>query len=91
MTNNTVPLILSQESVSARGPVKARTANVAVVYTAPDGHVEVFDSGRPDRWSRRAFSRFRLRYEVDTGDHRRTVELRSSPLPARGAMLETCG
>jgi uncharacterized protein YegL len=81
-----VPLIVKKDPVprSAIGPVKSRTPDVAVVYATPEGEVAVFDPGRLDRWSMRVFSRYRLRYEVDLGDHRRTVELRSSPLPARG-------
>lgn len=85
---NPVPLILNKDPIprSAVGPVKARTPDVAVVYTTAAGEVAVFDPGQRDRWTKRMFSRYRLRYEVDVGDHRRTVELRSSPLPARGGI-----
>jgi uncharacterized protein YegL len=87
MTNR-VPLILKKDPIprSAVSPVKARTPDVAVVYATPAGEVAVFDSGQRDRWTKRMFSRYRLRYEVDIGDHRRTVELRSSPLPASGGI-----
>ncbi len=83
-----VPLILKKESIprTAVGPVKSRTPDVAVVYATSAGEVSVFDPGMRDRWSRRVFARYRLRYEVDLGDHRRTVELRTSPLPARGGI-----
>ncbi|MGH3904518.1 MAG: vWA domain-containing protein [Pseudonocardiaceae bacterium] len=83
-----MPLILKKESIprTAVGPVKSRTPDVAVVYATSAGEVSVFDPGMRDRWSRRVFARYRLRYEVDLGDHRRTVELRTSPLPARGGI-----
>lgn len=83
---NTVPLILKKEPVSAVRPVKSRTPDVAVIYATPAGEVAVFDPGRRDGWTTRTFSRYRLRYEVDMGDHRRTVELRNSPLPACGGI-----
>src|SRR5262249_35769023 len=43
-------------------------------------------SGDRDRWSRRVFARYQMRYEVDLGDHRRTLQLRSAPLPASGGV-----
>ncbi|MGH3832076.1 MAG: hypothetical protein ACRDRS_16795 [Pseudonocardiaceae bacterium] len=79
-----VPLILKKDRVTTVGSVTARTPDVAVVYATPAGEVDVFDPGRRDSWAKRVSSRYRLRYEVDLGDHRHTVELRSSPLPARG-------
>ena len=87
MTNR-VPLILKKEWIprTAVGPVKSRTPDVAVVYATAAGEVAVFDPGKRDRWTMRVFARYRLRYEVDLGDHRRTVELRTSPLPARGGI-----
>ncbi|PZS27674.1 MAG: hypothetical protein DLM61_16115 [Pseudonocardiales bacterium] len=83
-----VLLILNKAPVprGAVGPVNARTPDVAVVYATPAGEVAVFDPGKRDRWTNRVFSHYRLRYEVDLGDHRHTVELRSSPLPARGGI-----
>jgi uncharacterized protein YegL len=83
MTNR-APLILRKDPVTTVGPVTSRRPDVAVVYATPAGEVAVFDPGKRDRWTKRMFSRYRLRYEVDMGDHRRTVEFRSSPLPARG-------
>lgn len=87
MTNR-VPLILKKDPIprTAVSPVKARTPDIAVVYATTAGEVAVFDPGQRDRWTMRMFSRYRLRYEVDIGDHRRTVELRSSPLPANGGI-----
>ena len=59
------------------------TPDVAVVYATGSGQV-VYFGGRPLTWTEQAFSAYRLRYDVDMSDHRRTVELRSTPLPSRG-------
>lgn len=77
-------MILKREPVTTMGPVTSRTPDVAVVYVTADGTIDVYDRNRRDRWSRRVFAGYKWRYEVDMGDHRRTVELRTSPLPARG-------
>ncbi|WP_229074272.1 hypothetical protein [Actinoplanes sp. DH11] len=59
------------------------TPDVAVVYATGSGDVQYF-GGRPlSKWEQ-TYGAYRTRYDVDTGDHRRTVELRSSPLPSRG-------
>jgi uncharacterized protein YegL len=82
--SNTLPLILSKEPLS-RGLLSAdkpALPSVAVVY-AGFGETAYFD-GRPLRWSSRVMAKYRYRYEVDTGDHRRTAKLENSPLPARG-------
>ncbi|MCC9310935.1 hypothetical protein LN042_28350 [Kitasatospora sp. RB6PN24] len=83
MTPPTVPLILSQEPVRGQlGPVKATSPSRAVVYATAAGELAWFD-GRPLSWSQQFFSKYRTRYEVDVSDHRRTVVLRSTPLPSR--------
>ncbi|EWM68057.1 MULTISPECIES: hypothetical protein [Micromonospora] len=80
-----LPLILEVSPV-ARGPftvTRATTPSRAVVYATGGGEVTSFD-GKPMRWSQQALSPYRTRYDVDTGDHRRRAELRSTPLPSRG-------
>ncbi|GAA2601584.1 hypothetical protein GCM10010435_96210 [Winogradskya consettensis] len=62
---------------------KGTLPNVAVVYSTGSGQVAYFD-GRPLTWSEQAFSQYRTRYDVDLSEHRRTAELRSTPLPSRG-------
>lgn len=83
-----VPLILRKDPVGSKGPTTPRAADVAVVYSTADGQVDVFDSGRRDRWTNRVLARYKWRYEVDLGDHRRTVEFRTTPLPARGGAYD---
>src|SRR6516225_134540 len=81
----TLPLILSQEPVT-RGlmaRMKESRPNLAVVYADAFGHIAYF-GGRPLKWSEQFASRYRVRYEVDLSDHRRTARLDSSPLPSRG-------
>lgn len=58
-------------------------AHVAVVYVGPGGAI-LRRNGRKGFPDRRLFPAARMRYEVDTGDHHRLVELRTNPLPARG-------
>ncbi|MFI2714184.1 hypothetical protein ACH495_29090 [Micromonospora sp. NPDC018662] len=80
-----LPLILDVSPVT-RGPftvTKATTPSRAVVYATAAGELTTFD-GKPMRWSQQALSPYRTRYDVDTGDHRRRAELRSTPLPSRG-------
>ena len=82
---STVPVILSQEPVS-RGltaRMKITTPNIAVVYSDAFGKLTSFDN-RPLKWSEQVMSKYRIRYEVDLSDHRRTAQLDSSPLPSRG-------
>lgn len=81
-----VRLVLDRQPVrrSSLGPMKARRPDVAVVYATAAGEVAVLDDARPMYWTEAVMARYRFRYEVDLGDHRRTVELRSYPLPARG-------
>jgi uncharacterized protein YegL len=82
---STVPVILSQEPVS-RGltaRMKISKPNIAVVYSGAFGEVASFE-GRPLSWSQQVLSKYRIRYEVDLSDHRRTAQLDSSPLPSRG-------
>ncbi|MFJ8432581.1 hypothetical protein ACIQ9P_14920 [Kitasatospora sp. NPDC094019] len=83
MTPPTLPLILSEEPVP-RGqlaPVKPSRPSTAAVYATVGGELACFD-GRPLSWTRQVFSRYRTRYEVDLGDHRRTARLESWPLPS---------
>jgi uncharacterized protein YegL len=82
---STVPLILNQEPVakSIRPRTKASRPNIAVVYADAFGQIGYF-GGRPLSWAELTRSRYRFRYEVDLSDHRRTAQLDSSPLPARG-------
>ncbi|MFB7677446.1 hypothetical protein ACFC26_39210 [Kitasatospora purpeofusca] len=83
MTPPTLPLILSEERVP-RGqlaPVKASRPSAAAVYATVGGELACFD-GRPLSWTRQVFSRYRIRYEVDLGDHRRMARLENWPLPS---------
>jgi uncharacterized protein YegL len=79
-----VRLILSSEPVH-RGlsPAKLAAPNVAVVYATGFGEVASFN-GRALTWSEKVLSKYRLRYEVDLGDHRRKAQLVSAPLPCKG-------
>lgn len=80
-----LPLILRQEPVT-RGllaRMKESRPNIAVVYADAFGEIAYFQ-GRPLRWSEQVGTRYRVRYEVDLSDHRRTARLDSSPLPSRG-------
>lgn len=78
-----VPLILSQEPISKGLMARAKEPgpNVAVVYADGDGHITSAD-GRPLRRGELAASQYRVQYEVDLRDHRRTARLDSSPLPS---------
>ncbi|MBS2965367.1 hypothetical protein KGA66_20115 [Actinocrinis puniceicyclus] len=79
-----VRLILASEPVH-RGLSPAKTADphIAVVYATGFGEVTSF-GGRALTWSEKVLSKYRLRYEVDLGDHRRKAQLRSTPLPSQG-------
>jgi uncharacterized protein YegL len=82
---STLPLILSEEAVT-RGllsRVKATKPNIAVVYADAFGRI-TYLGGRPLSWSEQVASKYRIRYEVDLSDHRRTGVLQSSPLPSSG-------
>ena len=78
-------LILSETPVQRGllGPAKTTRPNVAVVYSTGAGQV-VYFGGRPLTRSEQLFSQYRFRFDVDMSDHRRRVELRSTPLPSRG-------
>ena len=82
---STVPVILSQEPVSRgiNARMKISRPNIAVVYSGPFGEVAYF-GGRPLKWSEQVMSKYRIRYEIDLSDHRRTAQLDSSPLPSKG-------
>jgi uncharacterized protein YegL len=84
----TIPVILKVEPVSRFDLAASRTRqpHVAVVYATGNGIVDVIDGGKPMRFSDQMSGRFRYRYEVDMSDHHRTVELRSSPPPAKGGV-----
>jgi len=78
---SSLPLILSEETVTKGTRSMASRPHVAVVYADVVGQVSHL--GRP--LSRAEARRgFRTRYEVDLSDHRRTAQLDSSPLPSRG-------
>ncbi|MGC4807037.1 hypothetical protein [Micromonospora sp. DT233] len=80
-----LPLIVSETPVS-RGLLAVTTPTTpsrAVVYATAGGEIASF-GGRPMRWSQQALSPYRTRYDVDISDHRRSAELRSSPLPSQG-------
>lgn len=69
----------------------ARDANhtrpgVRVVYTNNEGAV-IRPEDRPSRWFRWFAGQGWTRHYVDTGDHRRTVELRGRQLPAIGEAM----
>jgi uncharacterized protein YegL len=85
---STLPLILREEPVTRSLLARAKISkpSIAVVYADGFGHVACIDDGRPLTWSEQVLSRYRTRYEVDLSDHRRTAQLDSSPLPARGDM-----
>jgi uncharacterized protein YegL len=76
-------LILSVSSVQRGAPVRATTPNVAVVYATAGGRLGYFD-GRPLTWREQLTSSYKLRYDVDTSDHRRRGHMVSTPLPSRG-------
>lgn len=79
-----VRLILATGPVErGLGPAKPAAPNVAVVYATGFGGVTSFQ-GRALTWSQRAFSKYRIRYEVDLSDHRRKAKLVSTPLPCKG-------
>ncbi|WP_433686989.1 vWA domain-containing protein [Micromonospora carbonacea] len=83
--NRQLPLIVGEAPVH-RGLLavtQPTTPSRAVVYATAAGELTSFD-GRPMRWSQQALSPYRTRYDVDISDHRRTAELRSTPLPSRG-------
>jgi uncharacterized protein YegL/ferritin-like protein len=81
-----MPLIVHRQEW--QGPVfgatRPRFPNAAVVWVAADGTPHVYDAAHPMRWSERFRPRFRWRYEVDLSRHNRSVELRNTPLPAKG-------
>ncbi|HLX47171.1 MAG TPA: hypothetical protein VKS82_02455 [Streptosporangiaceae bacterium] len=82
---STLPLILSEEPVT-RGllsRMKVSKPNIAVVYSDAFGRI-TYLGGRPLSWSEQVASKYRIRYEVDLSDHRRTGVLQSSPLPSSG-------
>ncbi|MEU5962024.1 hypothetical protein ABZ777_12545 [Micromonospora parva] len=81
--NNSVPLIQNQTPVQ-RGfrPEPNRDPSVAAVYATASGEL-VFFSGRTLSLGQRMFTECRTRYDVDMGDHRRTVDLASIPLRTR--------
>jgi len=83
--NGAVPLILSEEPVvtGLMARTKESRPNVAVVCADGEGRIDCFD-GRPLKRSELAASHYRIQYEVDLSDHRRTARLDSSPLPAEG-------
>ncbi|MFG2099896.1 hypothetical protein ACGFJ5_04775 [Micromonospora echinaurantiaca] len=83
---HSLSLILRTEPVQ-RGPfnrVRVTPPNEASVYATADRRLALLDAGRPLTWSEQVLSSYRIRYDVDMSDHRRTAELRSTPLPARG-------
>jgi uncharacterized protein YegL len=83
--NGAVPLILSEKPVATGLLARTRESrpNVAVVYADGEGRIDCFD-GRPLKRSELAVSHYRIQYEVDLSDHRRTARLDSSALPAQG-------
>jgi uncharacterized protein YegL len=62
---------------------KESRPNIAVVYADGEGRIDCFDGRRLKR-SELAAAHYRIQYEVDLGDHRRTTPLGSSSLPAQG-------
>ena len=60
-------------------PVKSRDPNVAAVYATTSGDIVYFD-GRPLRFAQQFMTSCRTRYDVDLSDHRRSAEMRSTPL-----------
>ena len=83
-----VSLILRKDPVTARQPVPARTPNVAVVYATVDGKLDLLGPDVRDTRLQRFSARYRTRYEIDMGDHRRTAKLTSSKLPAADGIHE---
>jgi uncharacterized protein YegL len=77
---NPVSLILRKDPVTARQPVPARTPDIAVVYATADGQLDLLRPDMRDGRVQRMFARYRVRYEVDMGDHRRTAQLSTSKL-----------
>jgi uncharacterized protein YegL len=79
-----VKLILSKTYIRRSDPAiwRPTLANVAVVYADINGNLV-----HPDKLPRMRDSirsPFRIRYEVDVGDHQRRFSAQTTPLPAKG-------
>jgi uncharacterized protein YegL len=72
-----VPLILSRTELTPFGAGAVPRPGTAAVYATENGDYEWLTGRGPTRW----FSRYRARFEVDVGDHRRRAHLAKSPLP----------
>ena len=81
--NGTLPLILSAEPVTRETRGKASRPHVATVYADISGNLQYFPD-RPLTLGEVIRRRYRTRYEVDQGDHRRKAQLDNSPLPSKG-------
>ena len=80
-------LILDVTPVSRAWFTPSRVApGVHVVYATGDGGVASL-GGRPLSVWESLFSPYRTRYDIDVTDHRCVVDLRATPLPARGGGL----
>ena len=78
---NALPLILSEEPVTRDTRSKVDRPHIAVVYADAAGQVTYLRRPLNRAEARR---KFRIRYEIDLSDHRRTAQLDNSPLPSRG-------
>lgn len=87
MTNAFNPILGSEAAFlpAARDAEHARPG-VRVVYTNNEGAV-IRSEDRPSRWFRRVAGFGWTRHYVDTGDHRRTIELRGRQLPSLGEAM----
>lgn len=87
MIKNFNPILGSEAAFvpAARDAEHARPG-VRVVYTNKEG-VVIRPEDRPSLWFRRLTGLGWTRHYVDTGDHRRTVDLRGRQLPARGEAM----
>ncbi|AVT28297.1 hypothetical protein C6361_00925 [Plantactinospora sp. BC1] len=84
---------MSVQLILRSGPVsrfdateRVRDPHVAAVYVTAGGQIDILDGGRPIGLGDQLLLRYRTRYDVDLSDHQRTIELRSSPPPARGGI-----
>jgi uncharacterized protein YegL len=84
MTVVPLPLIKAVSPVQPGMPTRRRAPNVAVVYATAGGQLGSFDDWRPMTYREQLMSKYRTRYDVDMGDHRRRARLESIPLPSRG-------
>src|SRR3954452_5702729 len=75
-----VPLILGREEVTRFGSTAWSRPGTTAVFATANGDYAWLPGRGPTR-SEQLLSRYRVRFEVDVGDHRRRAHLAKSPLP----------